>query len=125
MYIVYENSENKIDQLRSKYLVLELDSIEIKPEEFVTAYCVIDNEHIQLQEMTSLNEFRELHEGLMQDYKAQHWDKCYEAIGSLMAKFKGEMDSFYDVLRDRIKILETSELSDNWTGRVSTSKEII
>jgi len=125
MYIVYENDENNLEQLRSKYLVLELDSLEIKPEEFVTAHCVIDNEHIQLQEMTSLNEFRELHEGLIQNYKTQEWDKCYEAIDQLITKFKGEMDSFYEILRDRIKILETSDLSENWTGRVSTSKEII
>lgn len=125
MYIVYENNENNIEQLRSKYLVLELDSIEIKPKEFVTAFCIIDNEHIQLQEMALMNDFSKIHESLIHDYKSKNWESCYEGIDKLTTKFKGEMDSFYDVLLERIKILETSDLADDWTGRVSTSKEII
>ena len=53
MYIIYEN-ENNIEELRSKYLVFELDTIEFKPNEFRKAFCVVDSEHIQLQDAGSI-----------------------------------------------------------------------
>ena len=121
MYIVYEN-ENNLKQLRSKYLVLELDTIEIKKGEFRKAYAVVTTEHIFLDEIGSLGDKKALHEDLIKNYKLQNWDSCDETISKLNGSFKGELDSFYEIFSLRISHLKNSELDDNWNGAIPASK---
>jgi len=70
MYIVYKESD--IEQLRSKYLLLEVDTLKITNEETITGYCVIDIDHINLNEITTLKTVKEAHENLMDSYKSQN-----------------------------------------------------
>lgn len=116
MYIVYDTNDN-LDQLRSKYLVLELDTLEFS-ERLVTAFSVIDNEHIPLSEVGRLTEFSNLHANLIKNYRNRDWNYCEEAISHLLGKFKGEMDSFYAEFLERIEILKDATLQEDWTGNV-------
>ncbi len=121
MYIVYEN-ENNLAQLRSKYLVLELDTIEIRKGEFKKAYAVVTTEHVVLEEINSLGNKKALHEDLIKNYKLQNWHSCDEAIEQLTGSFRGELDSFYEILSLRIKDLKNTILPGDWTSSIPASK---
>lgn len=120
MYIVYDVNNN-VDLLHSKYLVLELDTVEFLDGKTITAYAVIDNQHITLQEMSALNIFKKLHHELMENYRIQNWGSCEKIITQLRGSFNGEIDSFYDVLSNRIKSLKESNIGPDWTGNIKAN----
>lgn len=122
MYIVYD-TDNNLKQLRSKYLVLELDTIEITEGKSVTAYAVVDNSKIPLQDMGRITEYMDLHANLIKNYRLQNWDYCEQAMGHLMGCFKGEIDSFYEELVIRIAALREATIADGWTGNIITISE--
>lgn len=121
MYIVYNNN-NAIDSLRSKYLVLELDTFEINGNEPLTAFAVVDSSHIPFDEIPKMEEHKELHANLIKNYRQQNWNYCRQAMEHLRGKFRGELDTFYDELEKRIAELEKVDLGDDWTGNVVTSQ---
>jgi len=126
MYIVYETN-NAIDSLRSKYLVLELDTIEFSEGDevkTVKAFVVIDTAHIPLEEISKMENLKELHENLIKNYHLQNWNFCLQAMEHLTGSFKGEVDTFYDALTSRIKVLENEVLPEDWTGNVLTTQTI-
>jgi hypothetical protein len=124
MYIVYEHN-NEIDSLRSKYLVLELDTLEFSGGKTVKAFVVIDREHIPLEQMPHVESLVDLHEHLIKNYRLQNWNYCRQAMDHLRGKFKGEVDTFYDALAERITILENGkELPEDWTGNVITEQTL-
>jgi len=117
MYIVYETN-NVIDSLRCKYLVLELDTVEFSDDKTVKTFAVVDSEHVSLNEMSELNTLTELHENLIKNYRLQNWNYCGQAIEHLLGSFKGELDTFYEALSVRIAILEGATIADDWTGNI-------
>lgn len=120
MYIVHDI--NSIKHLQSKYLVLELDTIEFLDGRTLVAYALVDNQHIPLQEAAMLEELHKLHVKLIENYKKQDWHFCKQAIKHLMGRFKGEIDTFYQELGNRIQTLETLSLTDEWTGNIITEQ---
>jgi len=121
MYIVYE--ENEIEQLQSKYLLLEMDTIEISNDKTITAHCVLSTDHITLQEIGSITSLENLHKQLMENYKLQKWDCCEDAISHLQGKFKGEMDSFYDELSERINTFKDEGTASSWSPVISKKND--
>ena len=104
-------------ELFEKYIILELDTIQYsKDAEPVTAYCVIGGENVTLEEVSVLKQTAGMHEALMNNYRKQNWDFCEQAIESLRGKFKGEMDSFYDVLESRIRDYRKGNVVSEWDG---------
>jgi len=114
MYIIYDN-ENNIKQLRSKYLLLELDTVEITDGKNITSYCVIDREHIALEEMSQLELKKNLHGILMNEYKEGNWNTCLDSLGHLRGSFRGELDSFYKIMNDRILGLKDAGDDPSWS----------
>ena len=105
------------DGLSEKYIVLELDTIQYaKDTNPLTAYCVISGENVALEEVGSLQKNAELHHELIRNYQNQNWEFCEEAIDSLKGKFKGEVDSFYDTLSERIEQFKKYSLDEQWDG---------
>ena len=103
--------------LTEKYIVLELDTIQYAEDsDPITAYCVISGEQVTLEEVSLLKQYAETHRALMNNYRKQKWEFCEQAIDSLRGKFKGEMDSFYDVLESRVREYKKELKSDDWTG---------
>jgi len=104
-------------ELKEKYIILELDTIQYAENaEPVTAYCVIGGENVTLEEVFTLKEHANMHKALMKNYRNQNWNFCEEAIDSLRGKFKGEMDSFYDILEVRIRKYKNSNINSDWNG---------
>ena len=122
MYIVYETG-NDINELRSKYLVLELDTLELSDGNTIATYAVVDKDCIVLQEITILDNLKRLHEGLIRNYHKRNWKYCRDAIEHLQGKFKGELDSFYAEFLTRIEILENAELPSDWTGNIKLTTQ--
>ena len=103
--------------LSEKYIVLELDTIQYtKDSDPITAYCVISGEQVALEEVSLLKQYAKTHHALMNNYRKQNWNFCEQAIDSLKGKFKGEMDSFYNVLKLRIQKHKKEFLGNDWDG---------
>jgi len=121
MYIVYETN-NAIDSLRSKYLVLELDTVEFSGGKTVRTFAVIDSEHILFQEIPVLKNLTELHGNLIKNYRLQNWNYCEQAMEQLVGSFKGNLDTFYTDLAERIAVLKDTTTSADWTGNILTEQ---
>lgn len=89
------------DELRKKYTVLELDTMP-HPDGPVPAFCVLPVEKIAM-EMSSLEHNVELHQQLIDAIKTNNTKLAQDLCGVLVGKFGGELDSFYEVVLDRVK----------------------
>ena len=112
MNIIFGN--NEVEQLRDKYIVLELDTVTIKSSKPITAYCVIEN--IPIDEMPRIDNFKKIHAELMENYRNRNWDFCIQAIEQLMGSWGKQIDSFYTVLLTRVSEYKKNEPDENWTG---------
>jgi hypothetical protein len=101
--------------LADKYIVLELDTIQIgKDGPVVTAYCAV--EIVPPGEMEELLEMQELHQQLLSNYKLRRWADCQRGIEILLSRWNGELDSFYSELQSRINEFQQLEPADRWNG---------
>lgn len=123
MYIVYDTNHDEVQRLRSKYLVLELDTLEFPDGKIVKALAVVDSEHIPLQEINMLENLKDLHANLIKNYHLKNWNYCRQAIDHLNGKFKGELDTFYHELLERISILEEATIAEDWSGNIKLKVE--
>lgn len=113
MNIIIDPSQ--VDQFKSKYTVLELDTIRILPEnKLITAYGVIEN--IPLTELPLVESKRNLHENLILNYRKKDWNYCTQAIEHLIGSWSGELDTFYDDLRNRIDKYIEQDPGETWDG---------
>lgn len=114
MYIIFGDSAKQLDE---KFTVLELDTIKLSgTNEKFTSYCVIEN--IPLGDFPVIDSYIKVHHDMMQAYRDQNWEYCESAINGLLGKWNGEIDSFYQVLYQRIQTLQQSELPDDWDGTI-------
>jgi hypothetical protein len=84
-----------------------------------TAYAIV--EKIPLQEMSTLDRFKDLHLNLMKEYRKRNWEYCEDAIKHLQGRWNTELDTFYNELYDRIQSLKSQSLSDDWNGAIIKS----
>jgi hypothetical protein len=106
-----------IEQAQEKYTVLELDSLIINgAADPVTAYCLI--EQVPIDQIAGMDQFRDLHNNLMVNYRKRNWKYCEDAIEHLVGKWGGELDSFYLEMSQRISRLQQEVLDQGWTGAV-------
>ena len=112
--------DNIAELAREKYTVLELDTLVMSgQDQTATAYAIV--EQIPLQEMSTLDQFKNLHENLMVEYRKRNWKFCEDAIGHLQGRWNTELDTFYTEIYDRIQSLKTQSLPDDWNGFVVKS----
>lgn len=114
--------KQQADTISNRMTVLELDTF-FQPglPEPVTAYAVLDNTAIPLQEIPALENFVELHNNLMAEYRKQNWNYVEHSIEHLQGKWKGELDSFYEELINRVSTLKETKLPSDWNGIVINS----
>jgi hypothetical protein len=112
MNIIFGN--NEVEQLRDKYIVLELDTITIKSSNPIITYCVIEN--LPIDEMPRVDNYKKMHAELMENYRKRNWDFCIQAIEKLMGFWGKQIDSFYKILLARVAGYKVTEPDENWTG---------
>lgn len=106
-----------VEQAQEKYTVLELDTLIINgAADPVTAYCLI--EQVPIDQIASMDQFRDLHNNLMVNYRKRNWKYCEDAIEHLRGKWGGELDTFYVELNNRIQDLKAKTLDESWTGSI-------
>ena len=117
MNIIFGDSAAQ--QAREKYIVLELDTFQVD-QQLTTTYALV--EKVPLMEMTSLDQFKELHNNLLSEYRKRNWKYCEDAIEHLKGKWNGDLDTFYTVLTERIQDLKTQSLDSTWAGVIVRSE---
>lgn len=106
-----------VDKIGDKYVVLELDTVTIKSSPPIVAYCVIET--IPLEDFPKVENYKKLHEDLMDHYRNKRWDYCEDSIKILKGFWNGEVDTFYEELLDRITKFKETPPEDNWTGIIA------
>ena len=110
-------SESDIAVLKNKYTILELDTLKF-PDSNVTqtAWCVISTDNVTLQDLPVMDRYQELHNNMMRNYKLKNWEYCEDAIGYLLGRWKGDLDSFYNEIANRLTALKEQDPGLNWDG---------
>lgn len=109
-----------IKDISDRYIVLELDTLRVSTQsDPVTAYCVLDQ--MPLQDIVQLDQWRELHQNLIKNYRLRNWNFCEQAIEHLRGHWQGELDTFYDDLLQRVQQLQTAEPDEAWDGVIDRS----
>lgn len=97
-----ENAE----ALRSRHIVVELESFHVEGKGLVTSYCVVPPEAVALGELPDIERYQRIHQAVVDAWNRQDFNTVTEGISHLKGKFGGELDSFYSNLTERIN--ETS-----------------
>lgn len=119
MNIMFE--ESITDEVRSKYMLLPLDTFYFaSTEKNSVAYCLV--EHTPIQEMFSVDQFMDLHQNLVKNYYLRNWNYCEQAIEQLLGKWNGEVDSFYTDMDVRVKAYKNQDPGTEWTGIIPVVK---
>ena len=111
MHIVF--GDQITQEISDKYIVLELDSFRITGRDHaVSAYCVVEN--VPLAELPQADQWRDLHQQLIKNYRLGNWKFCEDALEHLQGRWNGEVDSFYHDLSTRVMThkQDTMELKD-------------
>lgn len=108
------------EALGDRIVTLELDTFYQKGlSKPVTAYAVLENDSVPVQEFPTLKNIVEIHNTMMFEYRRKNWDYCRQALEHLKGKFSGTLDSFYDDFEQRIDRLEKENLPKDWSGVVN------
>lgn len=87
---------DRADELREKFLVLELETFDHPDGMQIPAFCVIPAEKIPLAELPMLEHWSDMHGTMILEFNKGNRSYCEQAIEHLRGKFGGEMDTFYD-----------------------------
>ena len=98
------------EKLAEKYTVLPLETMKWKsnPEiPITTAYCLIET--IPIPEMPKIQEQVDLHIKFYENYQKGDFNFCTQALEHLKGKWGGEIDTYYDIMEERISKYKDAE----------------
>jgi hypothetical protein len=105
---------DQAEKLREKFTVLELDTFTIGIDgPNITAYSVIET--VPLDQMPMIEGWQQLHSVLIKNFQERNWTYCTPLIEQLKGAWNLEIDSFYEILQQRINNLLATEPDKNWT----------
>jgi hypothetical protein len=114
MYVI--PGKEAAETLSDRYVVIELDAVRIKGTDEVTPiYTVLETEKIFLK-LEQIENAIKMHNEMREFYKARNWDAAETAITWLKTQFNQELNSYYDIILDRINEYKNQELPDDWQG---------
>jgi hypothetical protein len=100
-------------ELSDNHTLLELDEfVVISKAEMVKCYCVVDS--VPLTEFSSLEEYKQLHQELIDQYRLKNFEYCKSAIVNLIGRWNGELDTFYEHLAERIEHYISNPPDEFW-----------
>jgi len=112
MHIIF--GKEQVDELSNKYTILELDMFQIGENgPVVTAYCTVET--IPFEELSTLETAKIQHQHVILNYRGRAWQDCLTGIDQLMGKWRGELDSFYNDLRDRAQMNMAHPPPPDWS----------
>jgi len=118
MNIMFE--ESITNEVKEKYTLLELDTFYFADADKTSiAYCLVEN--IPITEIVTVEQFSDLHNNLMKNYRLKNWKFCEDALEHLIGKWNCELDSFYESISTRIKQHQTRPPESDWTGIITRS----
>ena len=88
------------EQIKDKYLVLELETFEVEGK-LLETFCVVPPESVPLNEIPLLDKHTALHSEFIKNLKIKNYQFCVAAAEHLTGKFGGELDSFYAIVVGR------------------------
>lgn len=97
-----ENAE----KLREKYTILDLETVTDQEGNSMEVFCLIPAEKLSLSDLPTLDQWTKLHNDFLNGYQTKQYNYCRDAIGHLMGKFGGEVDTFYEEILRRIDQVE-------------------
>ena len=107
--------KENIEELQDKHVILELDSFYLHgADDPVTAYGVV--EKVPIEQISAADQFRDLHNNMMKNYRLRNWKYVEDALEHLVGKWCGEYDTFYNEMSKRVKILSEQSLAKDWNG---------
>lgn len=118
MNIIF-GDQQEIDQLRERFVVLELDTFRTAMGARHTVYGLIEN--VPLADFPVLDAYVKVHHDLMQAYRSRNWEYCRSALDGLHGKWNGELDSFYHDLAQRVTQYQAEPPDADWDGARITS----
>ena len=122
MHIIFGTESIEEIKQDGKYTVLELDTIRPAPGvDPITAYCVVSA--IPLTEISQTEVYVTWHEDLLKAYRRRDWDECVRCLNLLSGKFNGDLDTFYNELRERIRLFLKNPPPDDWDGVYDPPKQ--
>lgn len=103
--------------IEEKYTVLELDQFKIEPAgPVLTAYCVVGPDDIPLGDINVLDNHKNLHQKLVENFRKKNWDFCEQALEHLHGRWGGTVNSFYDEISQRIAKYKEQDPGPDWNG---------
>lgn len=118
MNIIFASQED-VQDLATKYVVLELDTFRFPGTDArQTAWALVEQTSLTLQDLPTIDQFRDLHNNLMHNYRLKNWSYCEQALEHLLGKWKGELDTFYDEISRRVQGFKETPPSEEWDGTI-------
>lgn len=112
MHIIF--GKEQAEELAGKYTVLELDTFQFgNAGPVVTAYCTVET--VPFDELPAIESTKKQHADLLINYRLRAWSNCLTAIALLRGKWRGELDSFYTDLENRIRDFVENEPPVDWS----------
>lgn len=99
MQLIFD--KDAANELREKHTVLELETITHPEHGSLTAWCVVPLESVYT-ELSDLNENIKTHEQLVTALQSNQPDIAKDLCENLKGRFGGELDTFYQVILERI-----------------------
>lgn len=101
MKIVFDNCKD-FDKIKETFLVLQLETFKIEGNDR-TAFCIVDAETIPPEEIPDLQRLTDLHVAIIEAWNKEDYATVVFGLPHLVGKFGGELDTFYNTLKSRIK----------------------
>jgi len=113
MNVIY--GKDNLALIADKYTALELETMDYDiDEDPIVHYAIVGPDDLSLENLVKLKQMIPVHEALIKNYKEKNWDFCLAAIGKLVGNIDPFMDTFYEILKGRIK-KQMENPSEEWT----------
>lgn len=99
------------DEIKQRYTVLELETLEVRDGEKLEAFCVVSADRIPMEEMPDLEQYIRLHGEYIYALNRKNYRICNDLHKHLYGRFGGELDTFYDEIQRRINLEQESNAS--------------
>lgn len=111
MNIIFADKE--IEEMRKRYLLLELDTFKFPTGQTIPAYVVVEN--LPVEKISSVATFVNEHQALLDHYKNRNWTECKNSLAKLMGAFGADVDTYYQTMHNRINGFMEEEPHGDWS----------